>query len=214
MPYFPMFIDMEEKECVIIGGGLVAYRKVEALLEFGARITLVALEVCTEIEYLTNKIHIKIKNYETTDIEQAYIVIAATNDMDVNSRISREARERKIPVNVVDVLEECTFIFPAYLKKGDIAIGITSSGKSPIISQRIKKIIDKALPPFLEELTNTLGNVRQSVKTIFPLEEQRKRVLKKIVDNGFLNQGRVAKEDIEAIVEEEKKFQANGGKNE
>lgn len=214
MPYFPMFIDMEEKECVIIGGGLVAYRKVEALLEFGARITLVALEVCTEIEYLKNKIHIKIKNYETTDIEQAYIVIAATNDMDVNSRISREARERKIPVNVVDVLEECTFIFPAYLKKGDIAIGITSSGKSPIISQRIKKIIDKALPPFLEELTNTLGNVRQSVKTIFPLEEQRKRVLKKIVDNGFLNQGRVAKEDIEAIVEEEKKFQANGGKNE
>lgn len=214
MPYFPMFIDMEEKECVIIGGGLVAYRKVEALLEFGARITLVARNICNEIENLADRIQIKIKHYESVDIEQADVVIAATNDKDLNTRISREAKERKIPVNVVDVLEECTFIFPAYLKKGDVTIGITSSGKSPIMSQRIKKIIDKALPPFLEELTNTLGNVRQIVKNLFPKEEQRKRVLRKIVDKGFLNQGRVAEEDIETIIEEEKQLQANGGRYE
>ncbi|MDF2800906.1 MAG: siroheme synthase [Anaerocolumna sp.] len=214
MPYFPMFIDIEDKECVIIGGGLVAFRKVEALLEFGANITVVAREACGEIQGLNNAISIKLKDYDTADIENAYIVIAATNDTDLNTRISREAGELKIPVNVVDVLEECTFIFPAYLKKGDVAIGITSSGKSPIISQRIKKIIDKALPPFLEELTTTLGNVRQTVKSIFPLEEQRKRVLRKIVDNGFLHQGKVASGDIETIIEEEKKLQVNGGRDE
>lgn len=214
MSYFPMFVDLEEKECVVVGGGLVAFRKIEALLEFGACITVVAREVCNEIQAFESRLHIKIKDYDTSDIEHALIVIAATNDTELNTRISKEARSRKIPVNVVDVLEECTFLFPAYLKKGDVTIGINSSGKSPIISQRIKKIIDKALPPFLEELTSTLGNVRQSVKSIFPLEEQRKNVLRKMVDRGFLHQGKLVEEDIEAIIEEEKKRMTTGGKNE
>lgn len=214
MPYFPMFINIEEKECVIIGGGMVAFRKVEALLEFGASITVVAKDICEQIDALKDKINIKQKDYQTADIEEAYLVIAATNDTDLNTRISKEAGNRKIPVNVVDVLEECSFIFPAFLKKGDVAIGITSSGKSPIISQRIKKIIEKALPPFLEELTVTLGNVRQTVKNSFPLEKQRKRVLSKLVDSGFLHQGKLEKEVIETILEEEKNLGTNGGEDE
>jgi precorrin-2 dehydrogenase / sirohydrochlorin ferrochelatase len=211
MPYFPMFVNLEEKQCVIIGGGIVAFRKVEALLEFGADITVVAKEVCEQIELLKDRVRIELKDYHTQDIEKAYLVIAATNDTVLNNRISKEAEIRKIPVNVVDVLEECSFIFPAFLKRGDVAIGITSSGKSPIISQRIKRIIDKALPPFLEELTITLGNIRQHVKTVFPLEEQRKNVLRKIVDKGFSQQGKLEKEDIVTIIEDEMNLQENEG---
>lgn len=214
MPYFPMFIDIENKECVIIGAGLVAFRKVEALLEFGAKITVIARKVCREIYALEDKIHIHQKDYETTDIEQAYLVIAATNDTILNARISKEAKCRKIPVNVVDVMEECTFIFPAFIKRGDIAIGITSSGKSPLISQKIKKMINHILPPFLEELTHTLGEVRQRVKNIFPLEVERKRVFGKIVEKGFLLQGKLKEEDITIIIEEEKNLQVNGGRDE
>lgn len=211
MSYFPMFVDIEKKECVIIGAGLVAYRKVKALLEFGAAITVVGKEICNDIRALEDKIYIRQKDYETLDIENAYMVIAATDDKVLNTKIAEDAGIRKIPVNVVDVMEECSFIFPAYIKKGDIAIGITSSGKSPIISQRIKKIINNALPPFLEELTITLGNVRQTVKNIFPLEEQRKRVFKRIVDKGFLLDGKVEEEDILTIIEDEKL--KNGGSN-
>lgn len=214
MPFFPMFIDIERKECVIIGAGVVAFRKVEALLEFGANITVIGRKVCNEIYALEDKIHIYQKDYETTDIEQAYLVVAATNDTALNARISIEAQSRKIPVNVVDVMEECTFIFPAYIKRGDIAIGITSSGKSPLISQKIKRMIEHILPPFLEELTNTLGEVRQRVKNIFLLEEERKRVFKKIVEKGFLIQDTLKEEDITNIIENEKKQQVNGGRHE
>ncbi|MDF2586792.1 MAG: siroheme synthase, N-terminal domain [Anaerocolumna sp.] len=200
MAYFPMFIDLKDKLCVIVGGGIVAYRKITSLLEFEAKVVVIAPEICDEILSLEGKIRILKRLYETIDIEKATLVIAATNDLNLNKRISNECNDAKIPVNVVDCQKECSFIFPAYLKKGSVTIGVTSSGKSPIISQRIKRDIHKILPDYIEDLVEILGDVREEVKSVFDTEEKRKKIFKQIVELGYLNKGKLTRNEIELII--------------
>lgn len=204
MPYFPMFVDLEKKKCVIVGGGLVALRKIEALLDFNAEITVITNQVCNEVHKLEHKINLLIKHYETDDIKDAFLVIAATNDNEINKKIAKDAKSRNIPVNVVDEKEECTFIFPAYVIQKDVVIGISSSGKSPIISQKVKKLIKEALPPYIGELNHILGKVRNKVKDLFETEEERKRVFNNIVELGFAKEGDISPKEIEKIISEEK----------
>ncbi|WFR59997.1 bifunctional precorrin-2 dehydrogenase/sirohydrochlorin ferrochelatase [Anaerocolumna sp. AGMB13025] len=203
MAYFPMFMDLKNESCVVIGGGLVAYRKVKALLEFEAKVTVIAAEFCEPL-IAEDKISRKRKNYETEDLFGAFLVIAATNDLLVNQRISAECRERKIPVNVVDIKEECSFIFPAFVKKGDITVGVTSSGKSPIISQKLKKKINEVIPDYLAELVEHLGSTREAVLSSFEEEEKRKQVFKQLVELGCLKKGKLTDEDVREIIQNEK----------
>lgn len=203
MAYFPMFVDLKNQPCIVIGGGIVAYRKIKALLEFEAKVTAVALRFCDSILQL-EMLERKQKNYETTDIENAFLVIAATDDNILNERISRECRERKIPVNVVDKKEECSFIFPAYVKKGDITAGVTTSGKCPLISGKIKNKIDEVIPDYLEELVTYLGSIREDIKSTFEDEESRKRVISQLIELGCNKHGKIQDEDVKKIMEEEK----------
>ncbi len=206
MAYFPMFVDLKDEVCIVIGGGMVAYRKIKALLEFEAEVVVIAPEFCECVRSLKNKITMINKSYETTDIKAAFTVIAATDDIYLNTRISKECRELKIPVNVVDKKEECSFIFPAYVKKGAITVGVTSSGKSPIISQRIKNKIKEVIPDYMEELVEILGDIRDEVQLSFEQEEERKQVYKQLVELGCLKQGKLTKTDIQDII---KKIKVN-----
>jgi siroheme synthase-like protein len=200
-----MFVDLKNELCVVIGGGMVAYRKVKALLEFEAKVTVIALDFC-ELITAEDKIIKKQKNYETGDINGAFLVVAATNDPALNQRISAECKERKIPVNVVDIKEECSFIFPAYVKKGDITVGVTSSGKSPIISQKLKKKINEVIPDYLAELVEHLGRTREEVLSTFEEEEKRKKVFKQLVELGCLKKGKLTDEDVSEIIRNEKEM--------
>lgn len=204
MAYFPMFVDLKNELCIIVGGGQIAYRKIRALLEFEAKVTVIAPEFCEDITALGYKITKKKKGYETIDIKEAFLVIAATDDFDLNQRISGECKKEKIPVNVVDIKEECGFIFPAYVKKGDITVGVTSSGKSPIISQKIKKKIQETIPDYMAGLVDFLGNVREEVKLSFEEEEKRKKVFKQLVELGCLKHGKLTDEDVLEIILKEK----------
>jgi precorrin-2 dehydrogenase / sirohydrochlorin ferrochelatase len=194
-----MFIDLKEKRCVVIGGGSVAYRKIKALLEFEAEVTVVSTAFCDKVRTLSN-ITRECKSYEIADIEKADIVIAATNNISLNKSIASDCNNRKIPVNVVDMQEDCSFIFPAYIKKGAITVGVTSSGKSPVISQTIKKSIEEIVPDYMEELVILLGEIREEVKASFSTEEERKRVYKKIVEIGCIKQGKLTKEEVNLIL--------------
>ncbi len=204
MAYFPMFIELNNKLCIVIGGGTVAYRKIKALLEFEARVVAVAPEFCDSIQALKNKVTTKYKTYDSSDIKEAFLVIAATDDPDLNTRISGECMKFKIPVNVVDRKEECSFIFPAYVKKGAITAGVTSSGKSPIISQKIKRGINEIIPDYMEELVEFLGEVREEVQLSFEREEERKKVFKQLVELGCLKQGKLTETDVREIIRKEK----------
>lgn len=200
MAYFPFFVDIADKKCIIYGGGKVAYRKIQALLDFEADITVIAPAVSEEIAALEGRIHISIGEYGEKGLEDAFFVIAATNNAAVNAGIAKSCRERKILVNVVDELCECDFLFPAYLKRGPISIGVTTSGRSPVMAGHIKKIISDNLPDTYETLVETLGSYREYVRKNVPSESERADIMKELARLGLAGNGELTSMDVQNVI--------------
>ena len=139
MAYFPMFIDIEKKKCLVAGGGTVALRKVRVLLDFGAQITVVAPQIDPQILQLTGNVCVKERTFEPEDLKECVLVVAATDDVTENHRIARMAQKKHIPVNAVDQQEDCSFIFPSYLKHRDLVGAFSSAGNSPVLTQYLKE---------------------------------------------------------------------------
>src|SRR4051794_40884008 len=131
-PYYPIFLDIEGRTVVIIGGGNVCARKAETMMNYGARVTVVSPEFTEEIEGWAGagSLQIRRKRYDESDLDGANIVIASTDDQAVNEQIAADCRRRRIPVNVVDVTPLCEFIVPAIIDKGSITIAVSTGGKS------------------------------------------------------------------------------------
>lgn len=173
MGYFPFMIDIQKKDCLVVGGGSVAYRKVLELLEFGAEVTVVAPEICKEIMGLPD-IRVLKKAYETKDVFGRFLVIAATNAEETNRNISKDCQERQILVNAVDIKDACSFIFPAIIKKKDLVVSISTGGNSPAGAAYLKQKIGQSIPAYYEENMEILGNVRDKVMEEIPDAEDRK----------------------------------------
>lgn len=145
MGYFPFFIDIRDKKCLIAGGGKVALRKAEKLMGFGADITVVAPSICGEIGTLGVKT--VYRPFCESDLDGVFFCIAASDRSEVNHYVSRLCRERGILINCVDDPEYCCFIFPALVSRGDITVGISTSGSAPAFSKylrgRIEDILDE-----------------------------------------------------------------------
>src|SRR5205085_9123369 len=140
-PYYPIFIDVENHDVVIVGGGDVCARKAETMLRYGARVTIVSPEFTSEIEQWAQdgKPTLRRKRYESSDLDGASLVIASTNDTSVNEQIAADARARKLPVNVVDVPRLCEFIVPAIIEKRSETIAVSTGGKSPALARTSKE---------------------------------------------------------------------------
>ena len=119
MAYFPMFVQLKNKKCLVIGGGRIALRKIEVLKDFEADVTVIAPEMIPQIRQI-DKIRRIFRTFMEEDFKEAELVVAATNDQKVNSEISKICMQRKIPVNAVDQKEDCSFIFPSYVKEGEV----------------------------------------------------------------------------------------------
>lgn len=185
MGYFPFFMEIAGKQGVIAGGGKVAARKVEKLLAFHPVLTVIApkIEACMweQRRHLEahgeTLLHICERPFALSDLYGADFVIAATDDTEVNSSISNYCRENKIPVNVVDDKEKCTFFFPALIKQGAFTVGISTDGKSPIAAAWAKNCMEQVLPEGLGEIIDLLGQIRPEVMEAIPDEAKRKEVL-------------------------------------
>lgn len=233
MAYFPFFIDIEDQDCLIAGGGMVALRKVEVLLPYGPRITVISPEIEPEIEALaaggfegagrqetaacgpgqagrpesgTGQIILKRRHFSMEDLNGRDFVIAATDDEELNRRISHACRARRIPVNVVDVKEECSFIFPSIVREGDIVVGISSGGKSPTVTQYLKNQVRQGIPAGYGRLVEQLGDYRDFVKERVPDVSCRTVIFKRMVDvgreNGCQLDDRLVEELIKQVTEE------------
>lgn len=204
MAYFPMFVDIKDMACTVVGAGDVAYRKVKALLEFEADITVIGIDICEGIKNLEleKKIQVKKKHFEMEDMKESYLVIAATDDTSLNKTISLYCKDNKIPVNVVDVQSECSFIFPAYVKQGPITVGVTSSGTSPVITQKIKRKVKEVIPVYYGELSQSLGMVRNEVKEKIDTEKKRKKVYQELLSIGENRKGEINLEDLNKVIKE------------
>ncbi len=200
MAYFPFYIDLKNKNCYIIGGGKVALRKVQTLLEYEAKITLISENVCDEIELFKNEITIIYKSFEMEDLVNPFYVVSATNDNKLNEEISDYCLGNNILVNVVDDIDKCNFIFPAVLKEGDITIGVSTSGKSPVMSGVIRDYIKETMPSFYPSFVAKLGDLRQRVKDEVSQEKSRFKIFKKLCAIGLKNNGEIDDETIDRVV--------------
>ena len=188
MGYFPFFMELEGKRGVVAGGGKVAARKVEKLLMFGPMLTVIApvIEACVrrQGELLQKDAAASLQFIERAflmeDLSDADFVIAATDDEGLNGRIAQYCRAERIPVNVVDDKDKCTFLFPALVKEGPLTVGIVTEGKSPAASSWVRQEIADMLPEGIGDIIDLLGRIRPAVLQMGLEEEARKRLFEKI----------------------------------
>ena len=179
MAYFPFFMDIEGKNCLIVGGGKVALRKAEKLLPYGPVIHLVS-PVFAEEFYAMPALRLNVGEFQPDMLENMSFVIAATGNSSLNHQISALCRARNIPVNVVDDKDACSFIFPALVKRGALSVGISTGGASPSAAIYLKERINALLPDRLDEILSFLDAARAPIKAAFPLEEDRSAVFKEL----------------------------------
>lgn len=179
MSFFPFFIDIQDAEGLIVGGGRVALRKAEKLLPYGPKLTVIAPQLLPEFSGL-DVVRVE-RSFRDSDLSpEPEFVIAACDDERENRRISLLCRERRIPVNVVDCPEECTFFFPSLIKRGKLSIGISTSGASPSAAVWLREKIEKLLPEQMEELLDRLAEQRAPVKEEITDDAARSRYLKQL----------------------------------
>lgn len=163
MPFFPIFINLDGYRILIVGGGHVACRKAQQLAEYTRNITAVSPVFTGDFQKLKDRISLKQRAFSYDDLLNADLVIAATDDGELNSGIYRRCHESGIPVNVVDCPENCDFYFPALVRRDDLVIGITSSGRAPGVSGTLRKILDDRLPRHAGELLSEIGKLRKKI---------------------------------------------------
>jgi siroheme synthase-like protein len=167
MPYFPLFVDLTGRPCLLVGGGPVAARKAESLLDYGPELTVLAPEPSAEILALsqTRRITLLERPYGgPADMAGAGLVLAATNNRDLNARVAEDARAAGIPVNVADDPSLCTFFFPALVRRGDLVAGISSSGACPRLTARLRERLDQDWPANLGDSLEALREERLRLK--------------------------------------------------
>ncbi len=165
MAYFPAFIRFEKKSVLIIGGGVIAYEKLVHLLEFTANITLLSKDFSQNILNLinSNSLNYLKKEYELGDIKGYDIIIVAIDDISLQENIFIETREFNCLCNCVDLPNCCDFIFPAYIKKGDLTIAISTSGTSPAFAKNLRIYLEKLIPNNVNEFLKKMKEYRKTM---------------------------------------------------
>ena len=185
MLYFPLFFRMTGKKVLVVGGGRVAERKVKQLLEYGAVITLVSPEAA---DYLANLADDKIiewnqRKYIKGESGDYSLVIATTDNRDVNQEIYTDAKGKNIPLNVVDQPDLCTVIFPATIRRGDMTVAISSDGKAPFLTKSVKELIDEQLPEKLARKAELAAIYREWLLKKCDKNELKNILFQKFLDN-------------------------------
>ncbi len=162
MRYYPVFLDIRGRPCLVIGGGKVAERKTLSLLEADARVTVISPSVTRRLNKLHREGRIEYlpRPYEKGDIRGFYMVFSATDNRVVNRLIAEEAKEERVFLNVVDEPELCDFIVPSVVKRGDLLIAISTSGKSPALARRIRMELEERFGDEYACLLEILGKIR------------------------------------------------------
>jgi len=163
--YFPVFLNLEGKLCVVIGGGKVGERKVLSLLQAKAFVKLISPEATPVLQKLAEEGQIlwEKRIYQPGDLEGAWLVVAATNDPSTQRSIYDEANAKRVFCNMVDVPEFCSFIVPSVVKRGSLTIAISTSGASPAVARRIRESLEMQFGPEYEIYLKLMENLRKQI---------------------------------------------------
>src|SRR6202050_1992078 len=162
---FPMFVKLDGRRCLVVGAGKVGEPKIGGLIETGARVHVVALEASEAAHQWARagKITLEIRSFTSSDLDGTFLAIVATASRDLNSSIYREAQQRGILCNVVDVPEYCDFYYPAVVRRGDLQIAISTNGQSPSLAQKLRQQLERQFGPGYGRWVAELGETRKLV---------------------------------------------------
>lgn len=198
MPYFPMYTNIENKPCLVIGGGKVAYRKACVLLDFKANVSVVSKSFCDDIKKLN--VNLIFDKFDFSLCDDKEIVVCATDDRQFNQSVYEYCKMKRIPVNVVDDAEKSTFIFSSYVKEQNLVASFSSSGNSPMLTQILKQGCN--LTPFLGELNEMLGKCRKELNEKQLSENDKILIYKAVYDLAVKENKIPTIEKVEEIINE------------
>ncbi|TVU63048.1 siroheme synthase [Vibrio atlanticus] len=204
MRYFPMFLDVENKPILVVGGGEVACRKVDSLLRAGANVTVVSPKVAPYLKQLVDesKLHWVQNFYSSQIISKNYLQVWATTDNpNLNHQVHNDAKKLGILVNVVDDLPYCDFITPSIINRGRIQIAISSGGASPVLVRNIREKLETVLPQNIGLIADFGASKRNSIKESFPTVDERRKFWERFLSSSFIEQV-VDREQLEAFYQQ------------
>lgn len=190
MNYYPIFLDLKGKKCVVIGGGNVALRKVKSLVEAQANVVVISPKIISPLKELINKNKITYlkEEYNSKHIKNdTFLVIAASNDKKLNAKISKDANKLNLLINVVDSPNLCNFILPATLRRGKLIISVSTSAQSPQLAKKIKEDLQKLYGNEYEILVDLLGKLRTKVATKYKNEQARRIFWQKLINSDLID---------------------------
>lgn len=187
--FYPLFLDLRGKLVLVVGGGAVAERKVESLLAADAAVNLVSPDVTDSIASLADSgtIRLQHRKFVEADLDGMVLVVSATDDRAAQEQIAAAARARNIPINTVDQPDLCDFIVPAIVRKGDVVLAISTSGRSPALAAALRARLESVITDDVARAARILGEVRSEVHSRFENADRRKQVFEAIVASGILD---------------------------
>ncbi|BAN68820.1 siroheme synthase CysG [endosymbiont of unidentified scaly snail isolate Monju] len=186
MQHLPIFFDVNQQPCTVIGGGEIATRKVALLRRAGARVQVVAPELCPALSRMAEngEIEHQARPYQESDLDEAVLVIAATNDLALNRQIARAARARRIPVNVVDNPTDGNFIMPSIIDRSPVVAAVSTGGASPVLARLIRARLESLIPAGYGRLAELAARFRDRVKQTIADPDERRRFWDRILQGG------------------------------
>lgn len=213
MDYLPIFIDLKHRQCLVVGGGDIAARKAALLLKAQASVSIVAPEIsemCRQLlddDRYVGKIEWINAKFSPNYLGEQILVIAATDDENVNLQVYQAAKDRKILANVADQPEMCDFILPSVLDRSPIVVAISSGGQSPILARQLRARLETLIPPAYSKLGLLVGEYRERVKAKFGQLKQRRRFWESVLqgpvaDHVLAGRDGLAIKTLESLIEE------------
>jgi precorrin-2 dehydrogenase / sirohydrochlorin ferrochelatase len=199
MKFYPVCLTVKDRLCVVVGGGEVGERKVEGLLECGARVVVVSRNLMPSLQRLKEEgriAHIDL-DYEASVLEGAFLVVGATDREDVNDRIARDARDAGILSNIADDPEKCDFILPALLRRGDLIVAVSTGGTSPALARKVRDEIEERIGAEYEILARIMGRLREAVLSRERSADENREIFRAVVASDVTD--RIRRRDWDGV---------------
>jgi len=188
MRYYPIFLDIQNRRCLVIGGGAVGSRKVATLLACGAVVTVVSLEADKPLLDLAARdiILLHQRAYQPADVDGMFLVIGATSDDQLNGRIKSDTEKAGILCNIVDRPDDCNFILPSIVSRGDLTIAISTSGKSPAFAKKLRKDLKSQFGPEYATFLQLMGVIRTQLLSRGHQPAVHKKIFEQLIAGNLL----------------------------
>jgi precorrin-2 dehydrogenase/sirohydrochlorin ferrochelatase len=188
MRYYPVYLDIKGRRCLVVGGGQVGTRKVETLLKCGARVMVISLEVTSALSELADRgrIDLELRAYRSTDLDKAFLVIGATDDQALNRQIHRDAEAAQRLCNIADQPALCNFVLPSIVNQGDLSIAISTAGKSPAFAKHLRRQLTDQFGLEYGQMLELMGAIRQRLLAAEHAPEQHKPLFEQLIQCGLL----------------------------